>query len=276
MCNETKYRRAITHSSINKELFEEAAGTDRVPPGVLKMLSDDWIILLTHLFNLVFLYNYPLQWALAKMFTIYKKGPILDTGNYRGISILVALAKLYDAILNVRFTLWFKPDLEQAGGQEGRSCAEQLLTLRLLIDVARKRKLTLYISFIDYVKAYDRVNRSKLLQMLADKGCGNKFLQAIGKSMEHTHSVIGSEQFESTMGVRQGGSTSCSLFTFYINCTIESIRSYGRDGFLGGVHSLLLMDDTVILATTRQAMYAKLRLLYESTKSINMEIHRKK
>lgn len=83
----------------------------------------------------------------------------------------------------------------------GRGCAEQLLTLRLLMDYAKKMKKSLYIVFIDYVKAYDRVDRNLLLKMLAEKGCGNRFLQAIGRSLENTQNVIGSEFFQSSMGV---------------------------------------------------------------------------
>ncbi len=119
-------------------------------PAGLKLLPDEWIVQITLLVNMVFFQHYPGLWSMAKMFTIYKKGEKLSTDNYRGISILVALAKVYDAILNRRFVLWYKPDQEQAGGQEGRrGCAEQLLTLCLLIDIARKTKQTLYITFID-------------------------------------------------------------------------------------------------------------------------------
>ena len=80
---------------------------------------------------------------------------------------MVALSKVYDNILNKRLALWFKPDLEQAGALEGRSCAEQLLTLRLLINTARKLKQNLYVAFIDYQKAYDRVDRNILLAIMA-------------------------------------------------------------------------------------------------------------
>ena len=41
-------------------------------------------------------------------------------------------------------------------------------------------------AFIDYQKAYDKVNRLKLLQYLDQKGCGNTFLQAIQRSMQST------------------------------------------------------------------------------------------
>ena len=131
-------------------------------PGISKWLTDEWILLLTYLFNQVFQGQYPQEWSVAKLFTIYKKGYNLDPSNYRGISILAALAKIYDSILNSRFTKWFTPDEEQAGGQAGRGCAEHLLTVRLFI-IARKTKQTLYVLFVDYEKAYDRVNRNHLL-----------------------------------------------------------------------------------------------------------------
>ncbi len=58
-----------------------------------------------------------------------------------------------------------------------------------------------------------------------------------------------------------------------MNCTVENIKSYGHDGFLGGLHSLLGMDDTVLFATGRQPVCDKLDLLWPSTKPINMGIH---
>ena len=107
------------------------------------------------------------------------------TGNYRGISILVALAKLYDMVglLSDRFQLGYKPKFEQAGAQRGRGCEEQILTTRLLIDIARKRKLALWVAFVDYKKAYDMVDRRTLLQLLDEKECGTTFLKAVRASL---------------------------------------------------------------------------------------------
>lgn len=142
-----------------------------------------------------------------------------------------------------------------------------------MIDIARKTKQPLYILFVDYVKAYDRVDRNTLLQHLCEAGCGRRFLQAIGKTLEQTYSELGSATFHSSMGVRQGGSTSCSLFTFYINKTIRAIKAFGSDGWLEHLHSILLMDDTTLLATSRQAIQHKLELLLDSTSQLNMKLH---
>ncbi len=116
------------------------------------------MLLVTFLFNAVFVGTYPLQWVFSKVFNIFKKGDRLDTGNYRGLSILMALAKLYELVLSIRFNLWYIPKYEKAGAQNGRGCEEHIQTIRFLIDIAHKSKCTLYIVFIDYQKAYDTVN----------------------------------------------------------------------------------------------------------------------
>jgi len=53
---------------------------------------------------------------------------------------------------------------------------------------------TIYITFIDYQKAYDKVNRRKLIEKLVSKGCGTKFLMSM---------TIGNKRFEISSGVKQ-------------------------------------------------------------------------
>ena len=258
---------------ISRLCRDKAAGTDGIPPGILKLLDGEWLIILTHLFNMVFDGAYPDQWSIAKVFTIFKKGRTDDPNNYRGISIQAALAKVYDGVLRNRFELWFQPDDEQAGGRAGRGCAEQLFTLRLLIEYARKTRKTLYVAYIDYIKAYDKLDRNILLQKLADQGCGNRYLTALANTLKNTRNSLGNAIFTSSTGVKQGAANSCSLFTFYINSTVKAIKQFGSDGFLEHLHCLLFMDDTVVLATSREAMQQKLKLLYQEAEAIRMEIH---
>ena len=213
---------------------------------------------------------------MALFFVIHKAGSRSQPSNYRGISILCALAKLYDAILNSRLQKWFQPEIEQAGAQKGRGCCEHITALRLLVDTARKSRKTLYCVFVDFAKAYDCLPRQKLIQLLDHEGCGSRMLNALAESLRYTRCQIGKEHFQTDNGVRQGGSTYCSIFVFFANPLLRALKSYGPDGWLGSLNALMFMDDTIILGTSRQAIESKLNILSEYCQEYGMTINTKK
>ncbi len=57
-------------------------------------------------FNIIFFTRvYPKEWSRAKLCRIFKKGDKNDVTNYRGISIINSMAKLYDMVLCSRLKL---------------------------------------------------------------------------------------------------------------------------------------------------------------------------
>ena len=90
-------------------------------------------------------------------------------------------------------------------------------------------------------------------QYLDSLGCGRHFIKALQASMSAT-GMIGSESFTTSAGEKQGGSSSCSLFTSYIDPTIAAVKSTGPDGWLDDLHIILFMDDTVLFATSRDKL----------------------
>ena len=57
----------------------------------------------------------------------------------------------------------------------------------------KKSKLKLYIFFIYFLKAYDKVKRPKLIELLKSVGCGKVMLEmikAINKSTTHNDQVF--------------------------------------------------------------------------------------
>ena len=74
-----------------------------------------------------------------------------------------SLAKIYDILILNRLQLWCNIDPSQAGAQRKRGCLEQIIALRLLCNYALFKKVKLYVLFIDFSKAYDRVPRRKLI-----------------------------------------------------------------------------------------------------------------
>ena len=145
------------------------------------------------------------------------------------------------------------------------------------MDYALHKKVKLYVAFIDFSKAYDRVPRNRLIGQLKSLGCGGVMLRALSKVYANTQQVLGSATITASIGVRQGSPTSCSLFTLYVNELILSLKEQcGHDGFLGQVHCLMLMDDTVIMSTSREKCIEKLGVLMQYCSDSGMVINSKK
>jgi len=102
---------------INKLKINKVAGTDDIPSDLIQLLPGEWILLLTFIFNQIFTSSYPAVWLQLRVFTIFKMGIKTDTNNYRGISILSAIPKIYDMILSNHFGMWYNLRIEQAGAQ---------------------------------------------------------------------------------------------------------------------------------------------------------------
>ena len=163
---------------------------------------------------------------------VFKKGNRLLPENYRGITVINCVAKLYDKILCRRLQLWFKPDREQAGGQKGRGCIEHIVTLRLIADYAFRKKMKLFIIFVDFRQAYDKVSRVVLFFILKHLGCGAVMLLALISMYKTTQSIIGTAIVSASVGVRQGSPTSCLLFVLFVNDMIQLFKQRcGPEGF---------------------------------------------
>ena len=256
---------------------DRGCGPDGHSPGVYKLLPGQWVSFLCFLFNLVFVAGYPIVWSSAKLIMIFKKGLHSVCGNYRGISVINAIAKIYDYVLNNRLTAWYIPCREQAGAQFKRGCIEHIVTLRLLFDTFLRKRLKLFVVFVDFQKAYDLVPRSRLFDILMDLGCGVTMLSALIAMYSNTTNILGSTIITSTIGVRQGSPTSCYLFVIFVDVLILLIKSKcSQEPILGWLHTLMLMDDTVIVATSREKMAEKLKLLEEYCATSGMRINESK
>ena len=254
----------------------KGAGPDGVSPGLFKLLPGEWLVFLCTLFNSIFVMGYPMKWTPARLIMLFKKGNPLNCDNYRGISVINSAAKLYDYVLNNRLLAWYKPAREQAGAQPKRSCIEHIVTLRLLIEYSVRNRLKLYIAFVDFSKAYDRVPRGKLFKILRHLGCGATMMLALMSMYSVTTSILGSTTITASIGVKQGSPTSCFLFVLFVDMLIRKLKECGNDGFLEWLHVLMLMDDTVILATSRTKLSEKLKYLQEYCDEYGMVLNEDK
>ncbi len=159
------------------------------------------------------------------MFIGFKRGSRSVVDNYKGISAINSISKLYDMVLCNRLNHWFHPFREQAGAQSKRGCIEHIEALRLLTNVASREKRKLFVTFVDFSKVYDRVPRDKLFVILKRIGCCILMLAALVAMYSVTESITGGTVMTATLGVHQGLPLSCLLIVVFMNELIKMLKS---------------------------------------------------
>jgi hypothetical protein len=99
----------------------------------------------------------------------------------------------------------------------------QLEERRMRIPAVR-RKLHAVI-FIDFQKAFDRVDRSLLIRKLQAKNVNAFTVQAITALLNNTHGIIDLQEVQTLAGVPQGGVMSPSMFNMYIDDLLTELAS---------------------------------------------------
>jgi hypothetical protein len=90
-------------------------------------------------------------------------------------------AKVYNRMILNRIRLPIDNMLRknQAGFRTGRSCIQQIHILRRIMDGAYAQNIPLYITFIDFKKAFDSVDREMMFAILRHYGIPAKIVDAI-------------------------------------------------------------------------------------------------
>jgi len=161
--------------------------------------------------------NIPKKWLEGIIVPIYKnKGDPRDADNYRGITLVSCLAKLFTRLLNNRLDNHILNE-NQAGFRRNYSTNVHIYLLKCIIDLFIWKRQKLYCVCIDYKKAFDSVWRVGLWRKLINCGVKGKLLTIIKNLYGEVKSCIRidgalSEYFLSSKGLRQGENLSL-LFT---------------------------------------------------------------
>ena len=125
-----------------------------------------------------------LDWVIAYIVPIHKNGRKSDPSNYRGISLLSCLGKLFLSILNNRllqFSIHHKILSDsQLGFRKGNRTSDAHIIIHNLVNkYCHKNNTKINSCFIDLSKAFDTVPRDILLKKLLSLGIKGKFFNII-------------------------------------------------------------------------------------------------
>uniref|UniRef100_A0A1Y1LYJ1 Reverse transcriptase domain-containing protein n=1 Tax=Photinus pyralis TaxID=7054 RepID=A0A1Y1LYJ1_PHOPY len=262
--------------SINHLKLNKSPGPDGIPNEYYKSLPSSWIHYLQTLFNRVLqTEDVPQSWANVKMQMVFKKGDRMNPHNYRSIALLNSITKLFTNIIYNRLYKWCEennvlPD-EQAGFRKGRGCSENIFILNAAVSINTAPKSSyLYAIFVDFQKAFDTINHSKLWNKLHAIGISSKIIRTVKAIYEKTKITINNnlestEAIDMTTGVMQGDCLSPLLFAIYISDIISYYQKNHCDGVkLTHIRSLIMLlyaDDAVIFANNVFDANRKLNIL---------------
>ena len=108
--------------------------------------------------------QWPQQWKRSVFIPIPKKGNAKECSNYRTIALISPASKVMLKILQARLQQYVNcaiPDV-QAGFRKGRGTRDQIANIWWIIEKAREFQKNIYFCFIDYAKAFDCVDHSKV------------------------------------------------------------------------------------------------------------------
>ena len=181
----------------------------------------------------------------AKIITLYKnKGEGNECNNYRGISLLGIVGKVFARVILVRLQKLAErvyPE-SQCGFRAERSTVDMIFSLYQLQEKCREQQMPLYVAFIDLTKAFDLVSREGLFRILLKIGCPPK-LQSMIESF-HTD-MKGTVQFNSSTsepfsilsGVKQGCVLAPTLFGIFFALLLKHAFGSTTEGIYLGTRS---------------------------------------
>ncbi|KAK4818857.1 hypothetical protein QYF61_020076 [Mycteria americana] len=194
LMNFNKANLCLHESSINSDLLHhldihKSMGPDEIHPRVLKELAD----VLTKPLSVIYQQSWltgevPVDWRLANVTLIFKKGQKEDPGNYRPVSLTSVLGKLMEQIILSAIT-WHIEDNQgikpsQHGFRKGRSCLTNLISFYDKVTRLVDEGKAVDVVYPDFRKAFDTVSHTILLecswlgQVYTSLGLGEEWLES--------------------------------------------------------------------------------------------------
>jgi len=205
----------------------------------------------------------PKDFGISTIIPIPKKHNTLvaDSNNFRGIALSSVFCKLFDNIILDKFQNNLCSSEQQFGFKRHSSTHMCTMILKETISYYSKNRSSIFCSFLDASKAFDRVQYCKLFRLLIKRGlpaCIVRILIQLytGNTVRVLWAGLTSDYFTALNGVKQGGVLSPILFCIYIDDLLIRLKNSGVGCFIGlnYVGALAYADDIVLVAPTPTAM----------------------
>ena len=294
--------RDFTASEIERGILKlknsKSPGFDGIQNEYIKLAKEKMIPVYVSLFNLILRSAaIPEQWSIAKIKPIYKnKGDRNDPDNYRPISLISCLGKLFTSLLSDRLSSFLEDNVilnsNQAGFRKNFSTNDHIFSLYAIIELMKFEKKKLFCTFVDFSKAFDSVWRVGLWRKLLKNDVKGDFFRVIYSMYDDIKSCISvnnesSAFFVNNCGVRQGDNLSPVLFSVFLNDLEDHLMADIVNGIninlsndlltvYFQIYVLLYADDTLILGDSAESFQKSLDSFHDYCVRWNLTVNKSK
>ncbi|CAB4005371.1 Hypothetical predicted protein [Paramuricea clavata] len=203
----------------------KATGPDKIPAKLLKNCASSIYLSLCDLFNKsLSMGKLPNEWKLSNIVPIPKKGPAEEVSNYRPISLLSLVSKVFEHCVCNQLVSHISTQLHrlQFGFLRGKSTTSQLLHILQDIHQALESGNQVDAVYLDFAKAFDKVSHKLLLTKLHKFGIRGDLLSWFENYLSGRYQIVTvlgetSGTLPVLSGVPRGSILGSLLFLVYVN-----------------------------------------------------------
>ena len=284
---EGEVREMIKALKLNK-----ACGYDEITGEHLKYGGNMLVKVITRLFNRCLeLKIFPKIFKYGLLVVIPKPGKqdYLDKNNYRGITLLTTIGKLYEKLIKQKIEQDSRirncpiTSSNQGAGKEKILSLHTNFLLRETISYANERNQSVHIACLDIEKAFDKVWQQGLLYKLHKKQINTTIWHIIEEFCQNFQLAINlgnfrSDWFSVKRGVHQGGPLSSLLFLLYFDDLLIMLQESKFAMTMYGINVTCptYADDIAIVSNSRKGLQEMVNIAYNYSRRWKFRFNAKK
>ena len=276
---------------VRKFKRRKSPGPDDVPMEIFKEMDEESLQSVLNILNQWWLAEKiePEEALFARVVLLYKKGDTSKMENYRPISLLNSIYKIFAAIVHNRLADKLDKFLQkmQFGFRKGRGTADAIHCVRRAAEHGEQTKTKTRLVLLDWEKAFDKVTREGLYSALERMAVDSKIQRVIKALYKKPMFKVETDGIESNWheqktGIRQGCPLSPYLFLVVMTVmfhdvhkldshTVKMKRIPGAD-----FDEVLYADDTICMSTDTKVINRTLANIEREGAKYGLKLNRQK